>query len=48
MFMGITGEGENREARFLDDDGVEWDAFIFKGRWCVGSGAVPAKLLEAV
>lgn len=43
VFRGISGEGEERRATFLQTNarGVvfEWDAYRYGGRWAYGSGA---------
>lgn len=44
--------GHNIYALFYSDhtgdDGYGWAAYLFKGRWCCGSSAVPVKLIERV
>jgi len=53
VFVGVTGEGNDRRATFrsLDqrtyEDRVEyeWDAYRYNGRWAYGSSAETLRLL---
>lgn len=55
IFLGIDGEGDEREARFaqfLAGPGPariqEWQAYRFNGRWAYGSGASALKLVDTL
>lgn len=49
VFLGITGSGEERRARFEtvgeDDRLIEWEAYRFEGDWAYGTSA---QLLRAI
>ncbi len=48
VFVGFSGEGEDRRATFRNEDGSTWDAYRFNNRWCVGSSADGAKLYAPI
>lgn len=43
VFLGITGTGDDRRARFLqlnvDGEPYEWEAYRYNGRWAYGTSA---------
>lgn len=51
IFLGISGEGDDREATFQQDhDGqpFKWDAYRYDGGWAYGSSAERLRLLEVL
>ena len=47
IFIGINGEGDDRRASFGDDPAdPDFEAYLFKGRWVVGSGAQKISLVR--
>lgn len=41
-FQGFKLENGQPRALFVDtEDGMEWDAYLFHGKFCVGSSADP-------
>jgi len=43
-FVGWKLEDGKPRASFRDHDGMEWDAYMYEGRFCVGSSADELKV----
>jgi hypothetical protein len=37
--LKLEGEGDDARATFKDEDGMEWEAYRYNGRWAYGSSA---------
>lgn len=53
IFIGITGEGDDRDANFVspDFDGRDtysWSAYRYNGHWAFGSSAERLRLVEVL
>jgi hypothetical protein len=47
-FLGWRIEDGAPRAHFVDDDGTEWDAYLFEGKFCVGSSADELRVYAVV
>lgn len=50
LFMGVTGESDERQANFVSrnyvGDPYQWSAYRMNGRWCYGSSGDPLRILS--
>lgn len=50
LFMGVTGEGDERQAHFVsrnyDGQPYQWAGYRMDGRWCYGSSGDSLRVLS--